>query len=200
MNLEEVMSAWNSPANKPSAAAAERLKAEFVRRLRKSHRKFVAFLVWAFGTLLFCTGLAVYTIFARPNLVLQEEWGALALLAIPWAFAIHFLLRFRRHRQGHGDYSESIGHALRAALDENRLACGRVKRIGLMYLIGIPVLALSIYQLRAAGKMADKEIISMLTVFGVALGSAATWMLYRYYRHLLPRRKEIQTLLRQYDQ
>lgn len=199
MDFERLKTVWQSASNAPSLSEAERLKTRFVRDLQRRHRVFIGFMAWVFSALSFCTGSVLYNILITQKVNLAREWAVILALTILWAFAIQFLFQFRRHNRNHSHHGESVVNALRAALSENRLACSRARRIGLIYLFCIPALALAIHQLREAEKMDGKEIVSMLVVFGIALAISGGWTAFHYYRKLLPRTKEIESLLRDYD-
>lgn len=199
MDFDRLKTVWQSSANAPSVPEAERLKNQFVRDLRRRHRVFIGFSAWVFSALSFCTGSVLYNILITHKVNLEKEWAIILMLAILWMFAIQFLLEFGRHNWNHSHHGESVVNALRATLSENRLACLRARRIGLVSLFSFPALALAIHQLRESEKMNEKEIVSMLVVFGIALAISAGWTAFHYYRKLLPRKTEIEALLRHYD-
>ncbi len=199
MDIEKMKKLWQCSANAPTVPEAEQIKAKFTRDLRSRYRRFILFLIWVFSALSFATGLVFYQVLVTHKVTLETDWAVLPLLAIPWLFAIRFLAQFRKHNRAHSSYGESIVLTLRAAMDENRLACLRIKRLAWIYLLSAPALALAIHQLKWAGKMNESEVTSMLLLFGVTLITAGGWAAFRYFRKLLPQRAEIIFLLRDYE-
>jgi peptidoglycan/LPS O-acetylase OafA/YrhL len=199
MDFEKLKKVWQSAANTPAPAETEQLKTQFAGNLRRRRRKFIGFLTWVFSALSLVTGMVIYHLLVTHQTMLDTEWAIIPLLIIPWFFAIRFLWQFRRHNRDYAGYQNSIMDALRATLDENRLARSRAKRVGLIYLLSIPVLVLASYQLRQSGKMSGSEMASMLVVFGIALAIAGGWTAFQYYKKLLPQQAEVESLLRHYE-
>ena len=202
MNFDEIQQAWQSPQNQPSAAQLQTEKMKFLTDLKRRRRGAVLFMGSVFVVLLFFTVRIVFQVL-RPDpsmarIDLQQEWGVILLLALPWACLILWFRRYRRHRAQHEDCDRSIGASLRALLDENRLAREQQKwaaRINGAMLVLIPLL---VYQLRAAGKAGDEILLPAFVLLPVLLLCLHAGMAWYHRRTLLPRKRELEALLAAY--
>ena len=93
MNPNEMQSAWNSPRNNLPTQEQQRLAGQFTRQMIRRRRFQAIWLISTFIWLTVITGLAIRTVIVG-KVNLEQEWGLLPILIVPWAFAFHFL---RRH-------------------------------------------------------------------------------------------------------
>jgi hypothetical protein len=121
--------------------------------------------------------------------------GIVPLLIVPWLFAFQFL---RRHLKPVSPFARgelSVADSLRAALASNRETRSHLKLVGVLYTIMIPLLALAMRQLHAAGKTSDRELISMAFFFGAVLLISGAGIVVRYFARLQPQQKRLNALL-----
>lgn len=128
----------------------------------------------------------------------SSEWGVLPLLLVPWGFAFYFLAQHRRPTPPVQRGDVAIVDALKTARNAIRAKRRNLKVIGGMFLIFLPVLALSISQLHATGKVALHELTSMVGVMGGVLALSALGMFLRD-RLLLPHQTQLEAVLRQFE-
>jgi hypothetical protein len=203
MNFADIENAWRSPHNWPSPAQLEKQKMQFVTDLKKRHRGLVAFLALVGVALLVITGKFAFDLIwpdaGVDKVDFAREWAIVPFLALPWIGWALLVRQYRAHRTKHPDYDVSIGASVRALLDENRMERSRYKLIAGLQLATLLVLPLVIFQLRAAGKAGDEILVPAFVIFPAIIAgilAASTW---RYRTRLLPRKRELETLLASYQ-
>lgn len=194
MNPNEMQTAWNSPRNNLTSEQQRQLAGQFSRQMIRRRRFQAAWLVWTFIALTAGTLLATRAIHAG-NAKLNEEWELFPLLIVPWAFAFYFL---RRHLKPAG--SEARGEmpvvdSVLASLASNRAERSHLRMVGILYAVMIPLLALAMRQLGAAGKASSSELASMAVLFGGVLLLSGAGIAARYFTRLLPQQKRLEALL-----
>lgn len=190
---------WNSSANQPPPAITAAAAGEFLQRLRTRRRGFIMIMslagFWLSAVLIRLAWLALH---GRAP-AWRQEWGAALLLLVPLGTLIFLMIQFRRHCHGHAGAGKSIQASLRALLDENRLARQRLKIIAALHLAVMLLMPVAVLQLRAAGK-AGAEITVPAFVLLPLLQSAILLAMLRHHRHRLqPRRRELESLLADYQ-
>lgn len=194
MNPNEMQSAWNSPRNNLPTQEQQRLTGQFTRQMIRRRRFQAIWLISTFIWLMVITGLAIRTVIVG-KVNLEQEWGLLPILIVPWAFAFHFL---RRHLSLitviAGGELPVIG-SVRAALACNQSEQSHLKLVSVLFIIMIPILALTIGQLHAAGKASSNELASMAVFFGAMLFLGGAGIAARYFGRVLPQQKQLNSLL-----
>jgi hypothetical protein len=200
MNLDELNEVWNSSGNRPTVEQRDEMINRFTMILRRRRRKELGWLVWTFFVLMLLTGFACWLLLGTNKVHLPVEWGVIPLLLIPWVFAGLFLKRFLRRpaRMHRGDVT--IAESLAAAMAANKAERSKLKTVGIMYLITLPVLAFAIWQLHTVGKVSSRELVSMVTFLGSALTVSAGAVLFRYRFGLRPEGHKLKVLLSQFEQ
>lgn len=202
MNFADIQKTWQSPHNRPSTAETESEKMKFIQTLHRRDRSFVI------GLTLIFAGLAAVTFIilrnqmiggSRGAIALDREWSTLVFLGLPWIGAIWALLRYRRLLDRQGDYARSIADSVRALLAQNHFARSKARMVLTLQLVGLPVVAVVIYQLHAVGKMRLHEVVSAAVFFGVAMPVAIGCQLWIYFRKLGPEERRLEALLREYE-
>ncbi len=198
MNFNDLQTAWNSGGNKPNSVQREKLSQQFAASLRRQRRNHLIWLVWTFFLLIAMTGFVGWLVFGTDKVDLASEWGILPLMLIPWSVAILFLKRFLKPADPlcRGDVATT--NVLAAAATANRAAQSRLKIVGVMYAIFIPVLAYAVWQLHVVGKTSSRELVSMTIFFGAVLGVCAIGVFVRYRFRLVPQQKHLESLLKQF--
>jgi hypothetical protein len=199
MSFDDIETTWRSPHNRPSPDDVALEKAELVRRLRGRYRAFLLTVGAGVTALLGCGAALVRYKMQGGALDLDREWGSLLFFALPLLGAAVLLHHYRRHRARHADYNLSISAGLRAALDENRLERTRIKIIAGLYGVMVLVFPVIVSQLVAVGKARPREVHSMLVLFGALVVVVSLALAYHYRRRLLPRKRELEALLRAYE-
>jgi len=194
MNLNEMQSLWNSPGNRPPTAAQQQLADKFTRQMIRRRRFQTFWLIHTLVWLTLITGLAVWNVMAK-KVALGQEWALIPLLLVPWAFAIHFLRRYLKPAAPIARGEVSVADSFRAALGSNRTEQSHLKLVGLLFAIMIPVLAVSMWQLRAADKVSAREMTSMAIFFGGVLLVSGAGVAARYFGRLLPQQRQLNELL-----
>lgn len=193
---------WRSPHNQPSAAQLEEDRMTFITDLRRRHRGFVVFMALVFAALAIPTAQLIYHLLASAPgtdpVDVRREWGVLAALAMPWAAWAFFIIQYRRHRAAFPDGDTSIRASVQALLDDNRMARGRNVMVGALQAGFVVVLPLIVRQLKAAGK-AGSEIDVTLIVVPAIFGAILLGLIWNHQRTLLPRKRELEALLKSYD-
>ena len=196
MNTDPLNALWNSPANVPATNAGQQLAAHFLARLRQ-HRRFQAWwLGWTFLSLTGVTSLVVSHLIRNGAGGVAGQWALWPLLALPWGAAFVFLHRFRQEGSTTTGPTPTLQAALSAAHAANRAERRRLLGIGALLVVTAPVSALVIRQLHVAGKATTDQAWSMALVFGVGLALGGTFVLWRYWQHVVPERRRIESLLR----
>lgn len=195
MSFDEMQNAWNSPANNLPTEQQRQLAERFTRQMNRRRHFQNVWLANTFAALTLVTALAIRTL-TLGKVQPAQEWGLFPLLIVPWAFAIYFL---RQHLKSSATKSgeTSVLDAFRAALDSNRSSQSRLKRVGVLYLIVIPILAMTLRQLHQVGKVSERELISMAAFFGIALLVGVIGIALRYFAALRPQEKKLDALLQE---
>lgn len=195
MSFDEMQNAWNSPANNLPTEQQRQLAERFTRQMNRRRHFQNVWLANTFAALTLVTALAIRTL-TLGKIQPAQEWGLFPLLIVPWAFAIHFL---RQHLKSSATKSGemSVLDAFRVALASNRSSQSRLKRVGVLYVIVIPILAVTLRQLHQVGKVSERELISMAAFFGIALLVGAVGIALRYFAALRPQEKKLDALLQE---
>lgn len=194
MNLNEMQTVWNSPRNNLPTEERQQLAGKFARQMIRRRRFQTVWLLHTFIALTVITVVAIRAIAvgkAKPEL----EWALLPLLIVPWAFACHFLRRHLKAGSPAALGELSVADSLRAALGSNRTQQSHLKRVAAMFAIMIPLLAVSMKQLHAVGKVSSNELASMAVFFGGTLLLSGAGIAARYFGRLLPQQKQLDALL-----
>jgi hypothetical protein len=198
MKLDELQNLWNSSDNQPTASQRNHLLAQFNAKLRRRRRMELGGLVWIFLVLTALTTFVGWLILGTDKVRLEAEWMVVPLLLIPWALAGFYLKMFLRTTPANHD-DLTITASLTAALAANQRQRRKLKALGLMYVIFLPVLAIAIWQLHSVGKISSRELISMITFFVAALAVGVGAVLARYRFSLVPEGLKLTTLLSQFQ-
>jgi hypothetical protein len=199
MNIDDLQGVWNSSSNGPTSAESERLTKHFIESLFRQRRHQLAWLTWTFFSLTVITGFVGWLIFGTDKVDPTLEWGVIPLLLVPWTFAFYFLKRYRKPTAPVVGGDVAIVDALIATKNAIRAKQTGLKAICVMFLIFLPLLAVSISQLYAAGKASSRELISMVVFLGGACAVSGIGVVLRYC-HLLRQRKQLEKILRQFEQ
>ncbi|MGV3773696.1 MAG: hypothetical protein ACO1QB_12400 [Verrucomicrobiales bacterium] len=202
MNFDEIEKLWRSPINQPSTQQIEKEKMNFVNDLKKKHLGQIAFCAWIFAVLAFLTGkIIVHIVWPDPALDpvnLKREWSVVPYLALPWIALVYMVWQLRRHRREHVNYDRSIQASIKALLDENRMARNRNKFMAFHLVLTALATPLVVSQIKAVGKAGD-EINVMYWGVPVLLGAIICSIYFHQKRKLLPKKQELETLLRSYE-
>lgn len=199
MNLNEMQSLWNSPGNRPPTVAQQQLADMFSRQMIRRRRFQSFWLIHTFVWLTLITGLAAWNVIAK-KVALGQEWALIPLLAVPWAFAIHFLRRYQKPAAPIARGEVSVADSLRAALGSNRTEQTHLKLVGVLFAIMIPILAASVWQLRAADKVSPHELTSMVIFFGGVVLVSGAGVAARYFGRVLPQQRQLNAVLRELNE
>lgn len=199
MNFDELQQTWNSPRNNLDTEQQRELAEKFNRQMVRRRRFQTFWLIHTFVWLTLITGLAIVMV-ASGKTIPAQEWGLFPLLVVPWAFAIHFLRRYRNPANPIARGELPVRDSLSAALDSIRTARSHSKWVAALYVIVTPLLVLAMQQLHAAGKVSDREVTSMACFFGATLLLCSAGLATRYFGRLLPQQKQLEELLRQFNQ
>jgi hypothetical protein len=199
MTFDDLVPAWSSASNAPDPAQLDRYKASVVRRLEGDHRSFLWHVGMTTGLTLFLTGGFVQYVRSGGAFDFGNEWASIVFLLLPFGVAAAFLRGFIQHRRRHPRYDLSIVAALRALLDENRLARLRLRVSMAVLTVAMALTPLMTQQLQLVGKQRPHEAASMLAVFGAAYVLAMALMIWKHRRKLLPENARLQELFRSYE-
>ena len=200
MNFADLQTLWNSSGNQPNPAQRERLTQHLLAWVRRQRRHQLAWLAWTFAALTAITAFAGWLLFATEKVDLGIEWGSIPLLLLPWIFAFVFLKRLLAPTVSPVSGEVPIADALARALKANEAARFRLRAVGLLYAIFVPVLAISIWQLHSAGKASSREIVSMAIFFGSVLLLCGAGVFARYRFRLKPQHHHLKALLHHYEE
>jgi hypothetical protein len=201
MNFADIQNLWQSPDNHPSPTALDGERKKLMSELRRRRRRFVVFISLVFSALGLFTGrVIIQLLWPGPvPIEVSREWSFLVVLGLPWLAAIMLAWQFGRHRVAHAQYDRSIFDSARALLDENRLSRTRVKAAACLHVLFLFVLPLVVRQLQASGKAGQEIVVPAFVVWPlIALGIGVA-LFYHYRRHLLPQQRELEALLRAYE-
>lgn len=199
MDFERLERAWRSPANTPAEAAAAYLVEETMQTLKQRRRSFHTLTAIVGAALLIWTGKIAFTWFTAPfPFDLSREWAMVALLVLPWIALIVVRGQYARHLAAYPDPETCMPQALRALIDENRMARRRVQFMAVMMGLGIAALAIALGQLVEVGKMTPQNLRDGAILFGVVF--AAVWgsIGVNYFLRLKPEGKRLERLLAEY--
>ncbi len=135
---------------------------------------------------------------AHDTINLRREWGSVLLMALPWAALVLFYRSHRRHCRSHPDYQSSIPAALRALLDQNRMAQTRQKWVAGLWLLMMLLMPVIVYQLRATGKAGDEILLPALVLLPLLMLVIFLGMFWYHRRHLRPGQHRLESLLASY--
>lgn len=204
MSFDDLQSVWRSPHNRPNAARLEEQKMKFTADLQRRRRGFRFFLVSVFAVLALTTGRLIVFAFttgsAGGGVDFGREWGAVPFLLLPWIAAVGFAVAYRRHRARHPDHDRSLAAGVRALLDDNRLTRGRYKAVAWLHGAMLLLVPLVVFQLRAVGKAGHEIVVPAFVLWPLLLASILGAMRWHYRRRLVPRQRELEALLREYEQ
>jgi hypothetical protein len=194
MNSNELQNIWNSSLNNLSSHQQEQLAGQFIRQMNRRRGFQSIWLINTFAWLTIISVMALWSILVG-NTKLTHEWALLPLLIVPWAFAVYFLRSYLKSGKPVSQGELSVVESLRAALASNLNRQLRLKIVGGLYVILIPVLALAMRQLHAVGKVSEREFVSMAVLFGGALLVSALAMTALFFGRLLPQQRRLEGLL-----
>ncbi|NOS70676.1 MAG: hypothetical protein HOP33_12190 [Verrucomicrobia bacterium] len=194
MNLNEMENAWNSPRNNLPSVEQQQLAQQFTRQMIR-RRRFQA--IWLTNTFFWLTliTLVAFRTIAAGKVNLGQEWALFPLLIVPWAFVVHFLRRYLKPAVPGLSGEVSVADSFRAALNSNRTEQSHLKRVGVLFAIMIPFLALAVQQLHAAGKTSSREMTCMAVFFGAVLLISGSGIAARYFGRVLPQQRKLSKLL-----
>ena len=199
MTFDDLAPAWTSSSNAPDPAQLDRYKTSIVKRLSEDHRDFLWHVGMASGLTLFLAGGFVQYLRDGGAFDFRNEWASLVFLLLPIGVAAVFLRGFIQHRRRHPRYDLSIVAALRAMIDENRLARLRLQVSMSVLTVAMALVPLVTHQLQLAGKQRPHEAASMLLVFGLAYVAAMGWQIWRYRWKLVPESSRLKELFASYE-
>lgn len=201
MDFERLERAWRSPANTPAEAAAAWLVEETMQTLKARRRSFHTITAIAGIALVLWTGRIVWDWFANPfPFDLANEWGAVAMLVLPWIALVIVRAQFARHLNAYPDPEASMPDALRALIDENRMARRRVGFMALMMALGVAALAVALGQLVEVGKMTPENVRDGAIMFGVVFAVVWGSIGVNYFTRLKPEGERLRRLLAEYGE
>jgi len=199
MTFDDLAPAWTSASNNPDPAQLDRYKTSVVRRLDQDHRAFLWHVGMATAMTLFLSGGFVQYLRGGGAFDFRNEWASLVFLLLPFGVAAAFLRGFIQHRRKHPRYDLSIVAALRALLDENRLARLRLRVSMAVLTVAMALTPLMTHQLQLVGKQRPHEAASMLAVFAAAYVLTMAFMIWKYRRRLLPENARLRELFTSYE-
>lgn len=204
MNFAEIQKTWKAAGNRPTALEVEKLKMNLIAELKRRRRSSFMLLAITFIPLAFLTAkLGAHLMWPDPALDavdLRREWGVLPFFALPWIGWAWLLRLHLGHRARHGAFDRSINASVRALLDESRTEIKRYKIVGALLAASVIVLPLIVYQLRSVGKAGDEILVPAFVIYPAYVVGMLIWFAVNYRRKLRPRRAELETLLRSYDE
>jgi ferric-dicitrate binding protein FerR (iron transport regulator) len=199
MDFERLERAWRSPANTPAEAAAVYIVEETMDALKTRRRTVNTITAMAGLALVLWTGRIVRDVFTSPfPFDLSSEWGAVAMLVLPWIALVVARLQIARHLSAHPDPYASMPDTLRALIDENRGARRRVIFMAAMMGLGLAALAVTLFQLVEVGKMTPANVRDGAIVFGVVFAVVWGSIGVNYFTRLKPEAARLQRLLADY--
>lgn len=203
MNFADIETMWHSPRNRPDPAQLEEQKMAFVADLKRRRRGNLIFLALVFSLMAIITGkLVLHFLWPDPALDrvnLAREWAIIPFFALPW---IGWLLMVRLHWRNHISHPHSdasISASVAALLDENRAERTRYKFIAGLLVASVLVLPVIVYQLMEVGKAGREIVIPALVVYPTYVVGMLVWSWFHHQRKLLPRKLELEALLKSYE-
>lgn len=196
MNQDPLHDLWRSAANQPDVAAERRAAEQFAARWRRQRRLQALWLTWTFLALAGAAALA-FAQLRRGSVTLGTQTMLIPLFGVPWLAAVHFLRVFVQQGAALPHAGQPFAAVVRAAEQTNASECHRLRVVGALLATMMPVTALAVWQLHAAGKASVSEAWSMVAVFTLGLTSGLAAVVWRYRTRLLPERRLIEGRLRE---
>lgn len=196
MNHDPLHELWHSAANQPDAATERRAAEQFAARWRRRRRWQGVWLAWTFLALAGAAALALIQL-RRGTATLGAQTMLVPLFGVPWIAAVHFLRVFVQQGATLPHAGQPFTEVVRSAEQANASERHRLRVIGALLGMMMPVSALAVRQLHAAGKASASEAWSMAAVFAVGLTVGLTAVVWRYRARLLPERRLIEARLRE---
>lgn len=203
MNFADIETMWHSPQNRPDPAQLEKQKMAFVADLQRRRRGNLIFLALVFTMLVFITGKVVLHVWwpdpALDRVNLAREWAIVPFFALPW-IGWFFMVRLHwQHHVNHPHSDASISASVAALLDENRAERTRYKFIAGLLVASVLVLPVIVFQLMGVGKAGREIVIPALVVYPAYVVGLLIWSWFHHQRKLLPRKLELEALLKSYE-
>jgi hypothetical protein len=203
MNFADIENTWRSPHNRPSPSELEKQKVKFITDLKRRRRGNLFFLGLILSLLLFITGKVVlHVLWPDPGLDtvdLAREWGIVPFFALPWIGWFVLVYLHWRNQARYPEAERSISVSIAALLDENRAERTRNKVIAALLVTSVLLLPLIVGQLRAVGKVGDEMWIPAYVIYPTYVFGILVWAWFHHRRRLLPRKRELETLLKSYE-
>ena len=187
---------WRSAANQPDAAATRAAAEQFTARWRRRRRLQAVWLAWTFLTLAGAAALAVVQ-WRRGAVSFGTQTMLIPLFGGPWLVAVHFLRVFLQQGAAAPLAGQAFAEVVRCAQKANAAERHRLRVIGALLVVMVPVTALAVWQLHASGKASVSESWSMAAVFAAGLGLGLLAVVWRYRARLMPERSLIEARLRE---
>jgi hypothetical protein len=198
MDMNEMQGAWDSRDNTFPSDEQQAMARRFSRQMLRRRRFRTLWLAWTFLALTVVTALAVRVLLAG-RADPAQEWGLFPMLAVPWGFAFYFLRLHLSPAIPTGSGELSITDSVRASLVSNRSEQKHMKLVLGLFAIMIPILAVSMMQLQAVGKMSPRDTTSMALVFGSALLLSGCGVAARYFWRIMPQGRRLEALLAEFN-
>ncbi len=193
MNLDDIEHAWHSPHNRPASDQLERDRLIFMNTLRRRNRGFMVGMTLVFVWLTWITVRLLWFLMwpdpAKDRIDFTREWAVVAFLMLPWLGAVFMVRQHRRLRTRHPGVNGSIADNLKALVNQSRGAEARLRSILLLHLVGIPLMALCVWQIRAVGKARPHELNSMVGLFVSVIAISVAGLAYSLYNARRERRR-----------
>lgn len=203
MSYDDLQAVWRSPHNQPAAADLAALHRKFSAELRRRRRGLTLFLATVGTTLGVTTARLIWFVCtvdsASGGVDFSREWGAVPFLLLPWIAVAVLVVALVRHRARHAAPDGSIAAAVRALLDENRLARVRYRTVAWLHGAMMVLVPLVVLQLRAVGKAGDEILVPAFVLWPLLVTAILSAMTWHYRRRLVPRQRELESLLREYE-
>ncbi len=203
MNFADIETMWHSPRNRPNPAELEKQKMQFVADLKRRRRGNVLFLALVFSAMALITGkLVLHVLWPEPGLDrvdLGREWAIVPFSFLPWIGWLFMVRLHWRHYVEHRHNDASIRASVAALLDENRAERTRYKFIAGLLVVSVLVLPVIVYQLMEVGKAGREVVIPAFVIYPAYVVGTLAWGWYHHQRKLLPRKSELEALLKSYE-
>jgi|GEM_PF-1979883 len=199
MNPESLNDLWNSSANRPGSAAGKQLASHFLSRLRRRRRLRAFWLAWTSFLLTAASVLAVNHGGRRGLEGVNGQWALLPLLALPWMALGYFWWAFFRQGTVSRESALPLRVALVAAQEANTAQRHHLRLVGGLFAAMVPLTAVAIWQLHAAGKTPGNQVWSMAVVLAVIFILGGLGLLARHRLQLVPEQRTIEARLRELD-
>lgn len=193
MNPDPLDNLWRSASNQPDTDDTRPARF-FLRQLRRRRLAQGIWLLWTFLALSAVTGLAAIQFLRDSGAAMAGQTMLWPLLILPWAAALRLGWRFCREAPGRFDPSLPLPEILKAAEAGNAAERWRLRLIGGLLLVFLPITAGAIWQLHESGKASATEAWSLATFLGLALTGSGAFVGLRYRWRLLPEKRQIAAL------